>query len=66
VSRIPFTVPRKQLTRVQAIERYILLRLRAEEIARFGFLVESFHAGTIQIPEGAPFSQNDLKDAPLP
>lgn len=51
------------LTRQQAVEQYILLRLRAEEIKRLAYLVEGMYGdGKIQLPPDAPFSRLDLKD----
>jgi hypothetical protein len=50
------------MTREQAIERYILLRLHFEDINRLAFLVENLHARTIHLPSGAPFTHCDLKD----
>jgi hypothetical protein len=50
------------MSREQAIERYILVRLRAEDIKRLSFLVEGLYEGAIQLPNDAPFSRADLKD----
>jgi hypothetical protein len=50
------------MSREQAIERYILLRLRFEDIKRLSFLVEGLHAKTIQLPSCSPFAHADLKD----
>lgn len=50
------------MERNEAIERYILLRLRTEEINRLAFMVEGFHHGRIVLPANAPFSSADLKD----
>jgi hypothetical protein len=52
-----------QMSRDEAIERYILLRLRTEEIKRLGFLVEGLHAKIIQLPKGSAYTHDDLKDA---
>ena len=54
---------RSQLSREEAIEQYILLRLRVEDIKRLAFLVESLYGKSIQIPQDAPFTAADLKDA---
>jgi hypothetical protein len=62
VSHIPFCGQRTQMSREEAIERYILLRLRFEDIKRLGFLVEGLHAKTIQLPSTSPFTHADLKD----
>jgi hypothetical protein len=62
VSRIPFFGQRTQLSREEAIEHYILLRLRFEDIKRMGFLVEKLHTRAIQLPSGSPFTHADLKD----
>lgn len=59
---VPFIGQGKQMSREEAIERYILLRLLAEDIKRLGFLVEGFYHGAIQIPGDAPFTPADLKD----
>ncbi len=57
-----FLGQRTQLSREEAIEHYILLRLRVEDIRRLGYLVESFHSGAIQLPGGALFTSADLRD----
>jgi hypothetical protein len=62
VSTIPFSGQRTPLTRKEAIEHYIVLRLRAEDINRLDFLVEGLYDGRIQIPSGSPFTHADLKD----
>ena len=47
-----------KLTRKQALEPYVLLRLRADEINRLAYLVEGLsHSGRIEVPQDAPFSQ---------
>ncbi len=50
------------MSRDEAIERYILLRLRAEDINRQGFLVERLYDRSIRLPNGSPFMHPDLKD----
>ncbi len=62
VSRVPFCGQRTPMSREEAIERYILLRLRAEDIKRLSFLVEGLHAKQIQLPSNSPFTHADLKD----
>jgi hypothetical protein len=62
VARIPFFGQKTRMSREEAIESYILLRLRAEDIKRLSFLVEGLYARTIELPNGAPFSHADLKD----
>ncbi len=62
MSGVPFCGQRSQMTREEAIERYILLRLRFEDIKRLAFLVENLHAKTIQLPSGSLFTHVDLKD----
>lgn len=62
MSAVPFCGQRNQMSRDEAIERYILLRLRFEDIKRLEFLVESLHAGKIQLPSRSPFTHFDLKD----
>ena len=60
--RIPFFGQKTRMSREEAIEHYILLRLRAEDIKRLSFLVEGLYEGTIQLPNDAPFARADLKD----
>ncbi len=62
MSRIPFCGQRTKMSREEAIEHYILLRLRFEDIKRLAFLVESLYTRTIQLPSGSPFAHADLKD----
>ncbi len=62
MSFVPFRGQKKQLSREEAVERYILLRIRAIEISRLGFLLEALHDGRIEIPGDAPFTRADLKD----
>jgi hypothetical protein len=50
------------MSREQAIESYILLRLRAEDIKRLSFLIEGLHDKSIQLPGDSLFSNSDLKD----
>jgi hypothetical protein len=60
--RLPFFGQKTSMSREEAVESYILLRLRAEDIKRLGYLVEGLHERAIVLPEGAPFSYSDLKD----
>lgn len=62
MSRVPFWGQRTPMSREEAIERYILLRLRFEDIKRLSFLVEGLYAKTIQLPGNSPFTHADLKD----
>jgi hypothetical protein len=62
VAPIPFSGQRNALSREEAIEHYIVLRLRAEDINRLDFLVRGFYDGTIQVPNGSPFTRADLRD----
>ena len=62
MSRVGFFGQRTQMSREEAVERYIVVRWRAEEINRLGFLVEGLFAKTIQLPDNAPFTYVDLKD----
>jgi hypothetical protein len=50
------------MSREDAIQRYIVLRLLAEDIRRLCFLVEGLYQGAIQLPSSAPFTRADLKD----
>jgi hypothetical protein len=62
ISAVPFSGKRQPLLREKAIERYIVLRLRAEDINRLDFLVRGFHDKTIKIPGDSPFTHADFKD----
>ncbi len=62
MSRVPFCGQRTPMSREEAIERYILLRLRAEDVKRLSFLVEALHGKTILLPSNSPFTHADLKD----
>jgi hypothetical protein len=60
--RAPFCGQRNPLSRNEAIERYVALRLRYEDIRRLGFLVDGLYGKTIQLPDNSPFTHADLKD----
>ena len=62
MSAIPFSGQRQSLSRKEAIERYIVLRLRGEDINRLDFMVRGLHEKTIKIPPDSPFTHADLKD----
>lgn len=53
---------RNHLSRSEAMEQYVVLRLRADDINRLDFLVKGFHAQSITLPRDSPFSAKDLKD----
>ena len=53
---------RKSLTRAEAIEQYVILRLRTEDINRLDFLVNALYDKRITLPPDSPFSAQDLKD----
>lgn len=57
--------PKTRLSREEAIERYILVRLRAPEIKRLAFLVEELSGphGRVEVAQDAFFSRADLRDA---
>ena len=57
-----FVGQRIQMSRKQAVERYILLRLRFEDIRRLSFLVEGFYHQAIGLPPTSPFTHRDFKD----
>ena len=54
--------PRKNLDRAEAVEQYIILRLRTEDINRLDFLVHAFYENRIGLPGDSPYSAADLKD----
>ena len=47
--------------RREAVERYVLLRLRVEDIKRLVYLVENYPGKTIRLSKDAPFTLEDLK-----
>jgi len=53
---------RKSLTRAVAIEQYVILRLRTEDINRLDFLLNALYDKSITLPPDSPFSAQDLKD----
>src|SRR5260370_32197736 len=53
---------KKTLTRSQAIEEYVILRLRFEDIKRLDYLLHALHHKRITLPEDSPFSYGDLAD----
>ena len=53
---------RRNLDRSEAIEQYIILRLRTEDLNRLDFLVNAFYDKRITPPSDSPFSTEDLKD----
>ena len=60
--KVPWTGAKKGLDRAEAIEEYIILRLRTEDINRLDHLVNAFYHGRIALPSDSPFSAQDLKD----
>lgn len=53
---------RKKLSRSDAIEQYVVVRLRVEDINRLDFLLNGFYEQRITLPRDSPFSAKDLKD----
>jgi hypothetical protein len=53
---------RRKLDRSEAMEQYVILRLRTEDLNRLDFLVNGFYQRRIVLPEDSPFSTQDLKD----
>ncbi len=53
---------RKSLSRAEAIEQYVILRLRTEDINRLDFLLNALYHKRITPPSDSPFSAQDLKD----
>jgi len=54
---------RKSLSRAEAIEQYVILRLlRTEDINRLDFLVNALYDQRITLPSDSPFTAQDLKD----
>ena len=62
MSCVPFHGQRTRMSREEALETYISLRLCTEDIMRLGFLVEGLHAGSVQLPAESRFGYADLKD----
>jgi hypothetical protein len=53
---------RKSLSRADAIEQYVILRLRTEDLNRLDFLLNGLYEQRITLPSDSPFSTKDLKD----
>jgi hypothetical protein len=53
---------RRKLNRSEAVEQYIILRLRTEDINRLDFLVNALYEKRITVPGDSPYSTRDLKD----
>ena len=53
---------RKTLARSNAIDEYVVLRLRAEEIDQLDYLLKGLKYKRIGLPEAAPYSTEDLAD----
>ena len=53
---------RNTLSRTEAIEEYVILRLRTEDINRLDFLVNAFYHSRMGLPADSPFSAGDFKD----
>ena len=53
---------RKSLSRAEAIEQYVVLRLRTEDLNRLDFLLNGLYGQRITLPSDSPFSTKDLKD----
>jgi hypothetical protein len=52
----------RALDRNEAIEQYVILRLRTEDINRLDYLVNALYDRRIVPPADSPFSAQDLKD----
>ena len=53
---------RKSLSRNEAIEEYVILRLRTEDINRLDYLLNALYDKRITPPADSPFAAQDLKD----
>jgi hypothetical protein len=53
---------RNVLSRTEAIEEYVVLRLRTEDIKRLDYLVNAFYRNRILLPDDSAFSAADFKD----
>ena len=54
--------PKRILVRKQAVEQYVILRIRTEEIERLDYLLKALHDGRITVPSDSPFLSKDLTD----
>jgi hypothetical protein len=53
---------RKVMNRPEAIEQYVILRLRVEEVNRLDYLLNALKSGKVPLPIDSPFSLADLAD----
>ena len=52
----------KTLTRAEAVEEYVILRIRNDEINRLDYLLKEFHYRRMTLLPNSPFSTADLAD----
>ncbi len=52
----------KSLSREQALEQYVILRMRSEEINRLDYLLRALKSKRLALPDGSPFSAADVAD----
>src|SRR6266403_1679886 len=53
---------RKTLNRSEAIEQYVILRMRVEDLKRLDYLLKGLKYNRITLPPDSPFSCGDLAD----
>jgi hypothetical protein len=53
---------KKTLSRSEAVEEYVILRMRLEEIKRLDYLLKGLKYKRIALPADSPFSPTDLAD----
>lgn len=53
---------KRRLTRQEAVEQFVILRLRTEEINRLDYLLRALKHRRISVPADSPFSAGDLAD----
>lgn len=53
---------KKTLSRGEAIEQYVILRMRVDELRRLDFLLKALKHSRVTLPADSPFSSRELAD----
>lgn len=53
---------KERMSRSEAVEQYVILRLRVEDINRLDYLLNGLHDRPVSVPPDSPYSAKDLKD----
>jgi len=62
INKVPWTGVRKILNREDAINEYVLVRMRAEEFGALDYLLKALRDGRMVVPEDSPYSRESMTD----